>query len=155
MSTRCYIGILRSDGTVESIYCHNDGYLDWTGYVLNNHYKDLKKIEELIKLGNISMVNTHISPKENQEHSFHHPQRDMTIAYARDRGDRYQKPRIHKNLNEFMKYFYDSMCVYVYLYDQNEQKWLTNYGLDYNELTDLETAIENHELETKNQIQMR
>lgn len=44
------------------------------------------------------------------------------------------------------------MCVYVYLYDQNEQKWLTNYGLDYNELTDLETAIENHELEIKNQI---
>lgn len=155
MSTRCYIGILRNDGTVESIYCHNDGYLDWTGYVLNNHYKDLKKIEELIKLGNISMVNTHISPKENQEHNFRHPQRGVTIAYARDRGDRYQKPRIHKNLSEFMKYFYDSMCVYVYLYDQNEQKWLTNYGLDYNELTDLETAIENHELEIKNQLQMR
>lgn len=115
MSTRCYIGILRNDGTVESIYCHNDGYLDWTGYVLNNHYKDLKKIEELIKLGNISMVNTHISPKENQEHCFHHPRRDVTIAYARDRGDRYQKPRIHKNLREFMNTFMIP-CVFMFIF---------------------------------------
>ena len=31
MSTRSLIGIQNADNTIEYIYCHHDGYLDWVG----------------------------------------------------------------------------------------------------------------------------
>ena len=39
MSTRCRIGIENKNGTITSIYCHHDGYLEGVGEILVNHYK--------------------------------------------------------------------------------------------------------------------
>ena len=40
MSTRSNIAIKRKNGTVESIYCHWDGYLSYNGKIL------LKKLQK-------------------------------------------------------------------------------------------------------------
>ena len=47
MSTRCRIGKQTKSGRVKSIYCHNDGYIDYTGKVLYENY-DLSNIDELL-----------------------------------------------------------------------------------------------------------
>jgi hypothetical protein len=71
MSTRSRIAIEKQDGTVKSIYCHFDGYVDGVGKTLFNHY-DKEKLEKLIELGDISVL------KESTEN---------TVAYHRDRGE--------------------------------------------------------------------
>ena len=49
MSTRCRIGIENKDGTITSIYCHHDGYLEGVGEILVNHYKNEEKIRKLME----------------------------------------------------------------------------------------------------------
>jgi len=71
MSTRSRIAIENQDGTVQSIYCHFDGYIDGVGTTLFNHY-DREKLKSLIELGDISVL------KESPTN---------TIAYCRDRGE--------------------------------------------------------------------
>ena len=56
MSTRSRIAIEKQDGTVESIYCHFDGYLSNNGEILQNHYSTKDKMEKLIELGDISSL---------------------------------------------------------------------------------------------------
>ena len=56
MSTRSRIGILNDDGTVDSIYCHFDGYISNNGKILQEHYTDPAKMAELIALGDISSL---------------------------------------------------------------------------------------------------
>ena len=41
MSTRSRIGILKSNGSIESIYCHLDGYPEWVGKKLYRYYNDV------------------------------------------------------------------------------------------------------------------
>ena len=71
MSTRSRIAIENQDGTVQSIYCHFDGYISGVGKTLFNHY-DREKLEKLIELGDISSLD------ESTED---------TVAYCRDRGE--------------------------------------------------------------------
>ena len=56
MSTRCLIGYVKEDGTIESIYCHYDGYLEGVGKTLKEHYRDLETIKKLIALGDLSSL---------------------------------------------------------------------------------------------------
>lgn len=56
MSTRCRIGIVQKDGTIKSIYCHYDGYPEGVGATLQKYYNTRKKVEKLMKLGDISSL---------------------------------------------------------------------------------------------------
>ena len=58
MSTRCRIGIKNKNGTILSIYCHHDGYVEHVGKILFDNYKDETKIRKLMKLGDISSLGT-------------------------------------------------------------------------------------------------
>jgi hypothetical protein len=71
MATRSRIAIENQDGTVDSVYCHFDGYLRGVGKTLFNHY-DREKLEKLLELGDISVLGTSI---------------EDTVAYCRDRGE--------------------------------------------------------------------
>jgi hypothetical protein len=54
MSTRARIGLELSDGSILSAYHHWDGYESWLGRILNTHYNDRQKVEELIDGGDMS-----------------------------------------------------------------------------------------------------
>lgn len=56
MSTRSRIGMQNTDGTISSIYCHFDGYLEGVGETLIEHWNDLNDIIELIANGDISSL---------------------------------------------------------------------------------------------------
>lgn len=51
MSTRSDISILRPDGTVQTQYIHQDGYLAGVGQKLLDNYKTLEDVEKIQKLG--------------------------------------------------------------------------------------------------------
>ena len=56
MSTRCYIVKKLQDGSFKGIYCHSDGYLEFTGLKLYSHYRDEKALDKLLELGDLSFL---------------------------------------------------------------------------------------------------
>jgi hypothetical protein len=56
MSTRSRIGLELTDGSVISIYCHFDGYSEFNGVKLVEHFNSYEKVAELIDLGDISCL---------------------------------------------------------------------------------------------------
>ena len=71
MATRSRIAIENQDGTVNSVYCHFDGYISGVGKTLFEHY-DQEKLEKLLELGDISSLGESTID---------------TVAYCRDRGE--------------------------------------------------------------------
>lgn len=89
MSTISRIAMKQDDGTYKSIYCHSDGYLEHNGAILYTYYIDKSKVEDLIKLGDISKLGKEVSPDSSKPHNFKERQDDVTVAYHRDRGEKF------------------------------------------------------------------
>ena len=87
MATRSRIAIENEDGTVTSIYCHFDGYPEYAGSVLQEHYTDPEKVKKLIALGDISTLYPEVDIPEGVNHSFETPVKGITVAYHRDREE--------------------------------------------------------------------
>ena len=146
MSTRSRIGILKKDKSIESIYCHFDGYLEYVGKLLYSNYSNYDDVKELIKLGDISSLRKKIKPNTDVIHTFDNPQDDVTVSYHRDRKEEWEqtKPLVSKNINDFNKILDDSWIEYIYLYDEEKNKWMwddVGYKNHKIELKDLDKAI--------------
>ena len=61
MGTRSRIGVMHGD-KVKSIYCHWDGYLDFNGRILQEHY-DSARANNLVALGDLSSLRASIGEK--------------------------------------------------------------------------------------------
>jgi hypothetical protein len=109
MATRSRIAIENQDGTVDSIYCHWDGYLSGVGETLMDHYSDREKLEKLLELGNLSALEATL---------------EDTIAYCRDRGDDL-KFKTFSNMEELFNkgFIMDEEFVYCFTKDSI---WLVN-----------------------------
>lgn len=66
MGTRSQIGRLISNGQVESIYCHYDGYVAGVGDMLITNYSDTSKMFHLIRLGSIRSLNSSIEETKEE-----------------------------------------------------------------------------------------
>jgi hypothetical protein len=124
MATRSRIAIEKANGTVESIYCHWDGYPEYNGEILENHYTDDKKVQSLIDLGDISSLRQNVEAPEG--HSFECPDDETTVAYGRDRGEKNVDKIVHPSVQDF---FDGDIEEYGYLFTQ-EGEWLVKsaYG---------------------------
>ena len=85
MGTRSNIGIQNEDGTIDFIYCHWGGYPSNNGQLLREHYDTAEKVRELVALGDISSLKERATPVG--PHSYDAPEKGVTIAYGRDRGE--------------------------------------------------------------------
>jgi hypothetical protein len=56
MGTRSRIGLELSDGSILSIYSHFDGYPEFNGVKLVEHFNTKEKVQELVDLGDISCL---------------------------------------------------------------------------------------------------
>lgn len=96
MSTNSRIGIENENGTITSIYCHWDGYPEHNGKLLLEHWTDREKVEELIKLGNLSDLGQEIGEKHSfKEHRENEELKKWCLAFGRDRGDEDQEAETH------------------------------------------------------------
>ncbi len=85
MGTRSLIGHELPNKTVRWIYCHWDGYLSHVGKTLLEHYTTKEKVMSLLDLGNLSSLEKNLLPEG--PHSYDKPEKDVVIAYGRDRGE--------------------------------------------------------------------
>lgn len=96
MGTRSDIIVHRTDGKWARIYCHWDGYLSYNGRILFDHYKDQKKVEKLVELGDLSSLKENIGRK----HSFDNVSKTMCTFYGRDRGEKDVDARVGNSIDE-------------------------------------------------------
>jgi hypothetical protein len=123
MGTRSRIGRENEDGSVTSIYCHWDGYIDGVGMTLLDHYKEPAKVRSLIALGDLSCLRASVHPEEGKPHDFDGEQQpEVTIAYKRDRGDKDVDPITHPK-GEWPDFEQE----YLYLFTQ-DREWMVVRG---------------------------
>jgi hypothetical protein len=113
MATRSAIGIVESDGSVNAIYCHWDGYLEHVGQILVCNYHNLYLASELIDMGDASSLDKSLYSCE---------------FYHRDRNEDENRvqARYFDNVTEYLNHYYDRGCEYFYLYIGNEWQYSTN-----------------------------
>lgn len=103
MSTHAIISRAMPAGTVESIFCHCEGYPHHTGKMLLNHYNQEWDRESLFALGDIIFLGKQCVTFQEEFHI------DFTQV------EQYRVPvKIHKNLLEFKKYARHSSAEWIY-----------------------------------------
>jgi hypothetical protein len=86
MATRSRIGIVNLDGTIDSVYCHFDGYLEGVGDTLLASYNNENSIRELLSHGDMSCLYDTIKDTE---------------FYNRDRGETGVSMQTSKDMDDF------------------------------------------------------
>lgn len=114
MATRSRIGIELSNGDVLSVYHHWDGYPQWLGKKLREHFNTTEKVSELIDGGDMSLCWTEDRWEDDKEHEFG-PQ------YYSGRGEDCP-PRV----NTLKEYCTDKESgeEYHYLWSQKYSSWV-------------------------------
>ena len=90
MATRSVIAKLDSKG-IKAVYCHNDGYLEYNGRLLNTHYTNENKVDKLLAEGDISSLGREIGIKTDFNSSCYNKGDDFAYQckfYARDRDEK-------------------------------------------------------------------
>ena len=130
MGTRSMIAIQVMDSKrIKSVYCHWDGYLEHNGSLLNKHYNDSAKVNNLIALGDLSSLRPELGvkhlfssmelPKDERE-AHEEAVKDMCTFYTRDRGE--DAPyKSFDNIKKATEYYEGSWCEYFYLFKYNAQ----------------------------------
>ena len=94
MGTRSRIGLQLSDDSILSVYCHWDGYPEFNGVKLLEHFNSYEKAAELIDGGDISCLWTNLG-WDNETLPTTGPQ------YYSSRGE-VTEPRLDKTLGEYL-----------------------------------------------------
>ena len=130
MSTRSRIGILLPDDSILSVYHHWDGYPEWLGVTLEEHYNTYEKASELIDGGNMSSC---YSDNEYDDETQEFVKRDPRPEYY---GGDEEAPILSKNFDEFTRID----CWQEYSYVFVKDRWIAysinqKFDKDYNNIT--------------------
>lgn len=121
MATRSFIGKQNSDGSIEYIYCHYDGYPSNNGVILQEHYTSEEKVDALLGLGDLSSLGPELGEKQN--FGDRSTQKDeWCLAYGRDRNDNKAAVKAKRVAN--MKEYLNESGMYIdYAYVFNNGEW--------------------------------
>jgi hypothetical protein len=115
MATRARIGIQQKSGRIIASYQHWDGYPGGLGYNLEEHWTDVKKVTDAIKLGNSSKWGQFIGGKIDFDDRNSETYDYQNVYYMRDRGEKDQGYRVYKNEAEYLAEGFNSGEEYIYL----------------------------------------
>lgn len=118
MGTPALIG-KQFGGNIQAILCTHDGYYSQVGEILNEYYTSNQIVEKLILLGDISALYPRLEPNEGESHSFDHPAPNVTVAYARDRGEDLQI----RNFSDLESFKEEGRVYGAYCYFWNGSEW--------------------------------
>ena len=110
MATRSRIGIQLPDNSILSVYCHWDGYPEFNGVKLKEHFNSYEKASELIDGGDISALWTNAG-WDNETLG------EVGPLYYSSRGEDLP-PRLDQDLCEFL--LPDSSEEYAYVFTNGE-----------------------------------
>ena len=118
MATRATIAKMEKDGSgIKAIYLHSDGYLEHAGRILNEHYQDKSKVDELLAQGDVSMLDENIGVKIDFMDYKTRRENKQCRFYARDRGEQHTYFNMCTDELDLIR-FANKSCnaEYVYLY---------------------------------------
>ena len=121
MATRSTIAKLNPDGSLTSVYCHWDGYPDGVGATLRQHYTNPSKIDQLLALGDISVLEAEIGDSNDFENRVE----GICLFYGRDRGETGIDALPHMHIEGWLAVRRDSGCEYGYLWNDARKEWET------------------------------
>ena len=125
MSTRSNIAKVNDNGTVSVIYCHYDGYVNGVGKILAEHYTDEAKVDELIELGDLSILGKEIGEKHDFDATINP---NWTKAYGRDRGEADVYAAVYTSVDEYIHDVdSDDAIEYVYVFGNGEWTVYSNH----------------------------
>ena len=128
MSTHANIALLKPNGDIRSIYCHYDGYPQYVGQILQEHYNNQERVEQLIALGNIEALGEKLEPSE-LELKYQHWYSQEYLSLDKEERERlrldakkhvrkvigYKDPTLAKALNH--------LCLEEYIYIFTPKGW--------------------------------
>ena len=97
MGTRSLIGKQLNDGSILGVYCHYDGYPEYNGRMLRDHFDTDEKVNKLIDGGDMSCTWTNAG--WNNETL---PESGPLHYTARGESLESNAPQLYKDLNEFL-----------------------------------------------------
>ena len=121
MATRARIGLKLDDGSIISAYHHWDGYPEWLGVTLKEHYNKKEDIAKLIEGGNMSSC---YSDNQYDEKKQEFVKNDPKPEYY---GGDDERPRLSRNFTQFA---FDSKSGEGYLYLFVDNEW-NGFSLDH------------------------
>lgn len=121
MSTRCSIGIWKNHQPIETIFCHWDGYPEWAGAILQDHYQNPDKVQSLIDHGDLSALGPEIGNYNTFGNRYN---QNVCLFYARDRQEPGCEPVRYPNLHEWLTNADDSCAEYAYLFLPEKGLWI-------------------------------
>ena len=124
MATRSRIGIQLKDNSVLSVYCHYDGYPEFNGRVLRDHYNTIDKVRKLIDGGDMSCTWTNAG--WNNE-----TLPEMGPLHYTSRGESLENnaPRYDEDIFDFLEKENNEEYAYVWTVN-NEWKCLNMHSFD-------------------------
>lgn len=134
MATRSHIGIINNDNTVSYIYCHFDGYPEYNGSILLEHYNNESIVNKLLDNGNLSILAENIDPSPDKPHNFGNPQDGVCVYYFRDRNEKQHDKKTVNNDTEYKLKMRNSWVDYQYLFDNGQWKY-RQLGTQWKQLT--------------------
>lgn len=120
MGTRAAITARLKAGYYKTVYCHYDGYPEWTGVTLRDHYNTVEDVEELFRYGDMSFLD--VSTECPRGHSFEKKVRGYTVFYGRDRGETGVNGAIGATAEESLKAFGKRCQEWEYLWEG--EQWM-------------------------------
>ena len=121
MATRARIGLKLEDGSIISAYHHWDGYPEWLGVTLKEHYNTKEDIAKLIEGGNMSSC---YSDNQYDEEKQEFVKNDPKPEYY---GGDDERPRLSRNFTQFA---FDSKSGEEYLYLFVDNEW-NGFSIDH------------------------
>lgn len=123
MATTSRIAIEKEDGSVDSVYCHFDGYPEYNGRILVENYNTRELATALVALGSLSALSLRLAPEPGESHNFENPIGDVTIAYHRDRDEELEIKH-HDSVKSYLK---SDIEEYGYLFTKDNE-WVYVVG---------------------------
>jgi hypothetical protein len=110
MSTRAIIGKQIDNDSYFSVYLHREGYVEYSGLLLQKNYATPERVDQLLALGDMSSLGISI---------------DSCLFYNRDSKESWEqvKPKI-RNLQE--------ICSEEWVYIWDDTQWLGSESKSFN-----------------------
>jgi len=113
MSTVALICAKDERGKIRGSYCHWDGYPSHVGRILEERYGTDEAVKALMELGDLSSLGVNFADEPGGQRDERGNRYDTTVAYCRDRHERFRRFFVGDSLDECPLGDFD----YVYLYE--------------------------------------